>query len=105
MSWGDDVTLEITPEYLIQELQKEYLSNAEREYLDNFIENYQKLNEYVVHKDGENKGQTALFMSQPELDYYDYEKEIRNKLNNLQGLVDIYNRYNTDKENRANTGN
>lgn len=101
MSWGSDVTLEITPQYLIQQLQNERLSPAEKEYLDTFIQNQPQMNEDAVHQSGENKGQMAMFMSQPELDYYDNEKALRTKVNNLQGLIDIYNEHNTDQENRV----
>ena len=103
LDWGSDVTLEITPQYLISFLQHEHLSPAEKEYVDTYLEN-NNINEEAIHQTGNNKGQMVMFLSQPELDYYDSEKALRTKINNIQGLIDIFNEHNKEHENRANFG-
>ena len=103
LDWGSDVTLEITPQYLISFLQHEHLSPAEKEYVDTYLEN-NNINEEAIHQTGDNKGQMVMFLSQPELDYYDSEKALRTKINNIQGLIDIFNEHNKEHENRANFG-
>ena len=101
IEWGDDCVVTVTPEYIVSQLNGNYLSKAEKEYVENFKESM-NINEDVVHTMGPNKGQMAMFLSQPELDNYDYQQQIRTRDNNIQGIIDIFNYHNSGEgETRA----
>ena len=98
IDWDDNCTLSVSPQYIINDLlNTRGLSNAEKEYIDEYLKNNQ-LNEDAVHQIGPNKGQTAMFLSQPELDYYDNEYMVKNRNKDLQGIVDIYNYHNAGEQ-------
>lgn len=94
IDWDDNCTLSVSPQYIINDLlHTRGLSEAEKEYIDEYLKN-NPLNEDAVHQIGPNKGQTAMFLSQPELDYYDNEYMVKTRNKDLQGIVDIYNNHN-----------
>lgn len=102
IDWDDNCTLSVSPQYIINDLlNTRGLSNAEKEYIDEYLKNSQ-LNEDAVHQIGPNKGQTVMFLSQPELDYYDNEYMVKTRNKDLQGIIDIYNYHNGgEQDNRV----
>lgn len=99
MDWDYECTLRVTPQYLINDLLngRYVLSPNEKEYMDEFMQK-NNLSEEAVHQMGPNKGQTAMFLSQPELDYYDNEYMIKTRDKDLQGIIDIYNYHNSGEQ-------
>lgn len=94
IDWNDNCALSVSPQYIINDLlHTRGLSEAEKEYIDEYLKNNQ-LNEDAVHQIGPNKGQTTMFLSQPELDYYDNEYMVKTRNKDLQGIIDIYNYHN-----------
>lgn len=92
---SDNCIFETNKNALIYLLKTEYgnkLTYDEEEILDN-IQNNELIKEDGVHQYGPLKGQTAMFLSQKEIDKYDYNKKIKDLVDSYEGLIEIYNKY------------
>lgn len=82
-----DILFKATQESVINILKSTHLSYEEQEAL----QQYQELNEDGVHTYGDLKGQRAMFLSQNEIDRYDYNKKLKDKTGTIEPLIEIFN--------------